>query len=479
MSRTKLRIGDRKDIFLYYTRVENLFINEFLPDAPGDYVKVYLFCLMYAQYDEQIDSRAISMTLGISEDEIERAWEYWSKHGLVKLMVTGEGEREVEFVRQIDMLYGRGVSDGERSSAAYEGDGRSGGAAGADYADGYDVNADQNASAEEIIAKLINRQLKEIYDKYQMISGRTMSRQETTKLSDAVKVYNIEPDILNFAIDYCADLEKYSVDYIFKVALRWTEEGCRDVAQVKQMLDRHSKRSAAYGQIFRELGFSRLPNPADREIMDRWMDEMGYSIRDILDACRASGGIREPNLRYVNKVLENRMLEKGGIDTRALQRKEQGTRQAASQSAASHDQSGQPQPEAKVSRGVLREYFDYIRAREEEDRNSRIEEVKTKIPEMRQLMDMENRINQEMINLDPSMADRVKRSELRQKRRNLEDKKEELLTQHGYPADHLRRHYRCDKCRDTGYTDEGMVCTCCRERADEAYIWIQERGQNR
>ena len=30
-------------------KFENLFINEFLPDAPGDCVKVFLFGLMYAQ----------------------------------------------------------------------------------------------------------------------------------------------------------------------------------------------------------------------------------------------------------------------------------------------------------------------------------------------------------------------------------------------------------------------------------------------
>lgn len=41
MSRIKLKHTDREDLFLYTTDVENLFINEFLPGAPGDYVKVY------------------------------------------------------------------------------------------------------------------------------------------------------------------------------------------------------------------------------------------------------------------------------------------------------------------------------------------------------------------------------------------------------------------------------------------------------
>ena len=477
MGRTKFRTAERKDIFLYTTRVENLFINEFLPDAPGEYVKLYLFCLMYAQYDEQLDSRTLSMTLGISEDEIEKAWEYWAGCGLVKLMETGEGEREVEFVRQIDMFYGRNGIDSDRNASSYAYDSGFGSErSGREIlsADEDSISADNSESAEEIIARLINRQLKEIFDKYQIISGRTISRQETAKLSDAVKVYNIEPDILNFAIDYCADLEKYSVDYIFKVALRWTEEGCRDVAQVKQMLDRHSKRSAAYGQVFRELGFNRLPNPSDREIMDRWFDEMGFSVKEVIDACRASGGIREPNLRYVNKVLENRMLEKGGINTRTVRRQEQTESNAYN---AGQNIEKQSQPEARVSRRVLREYFDYIRSKEEEDRNARTEKLRREIPELDSILARESELNSEMLNLDPAASGRIRRDELRQRRRELEENKAELLTEHGYPADYLRRHYRCDKCRDTGYTDEGMICTCCRERADEAYKWIQETGK--
>ena len=38
-----------KDFYLLATEVENIFINEYLPQAPGDYVKVYLYALLYAK----------------------------------------------------------------------------------------------------------------------------------------------------------------------------------------------------------------------------------------------------------------------------------------------------------------------------------------------------------------------------------------------------------------------------------------------
>ena len=115
MSKIKPVTAERKDIFLYKTRVENLFINEFLPEAPGDYVKVYLFGLMYAQYDQVIDSAKLSMILGLSEEEIEEAWIYWESKGLVKFRTdiseTGEPDRKLVFTRQIEVLYGKASAE--------------------------------------------------------------------------------------------------------------------------------------------------------------------------------------------------------------------------------------------------------------------------------------------------------------------------------------------------------------------------------
>ena len=464
MGKTRLKTGERKDIFLYKTRVENLFINEFLPDAPGDCVKVFLFGLMYAQYDQQIDSRTMALTLGITEKDVDNAWKYWETKGLVKLTPDGEGGiEEIEFIRQIDLFYGKTLEESYPVNGSGTPD--KGAAAGGEPQGDEAETAlhDTDESAASIIERLINRQLRDMFRKYEMLTGRTLSTHEAGKLTDSIKVYNIEPDVLDFAIDYCVGIDKTSIDYICKVALRWTEDGARDVGAVKQMLDKRSKRNDAYRKVFSELGFNRLPNPADREIMDRWFDEMGCGLAEVLDACKAAGGMREPNLRYVNKVLENRILEKGGINTRAAQQRTS----APQQPAASAQEDA-----AKVSRKVLRDYYDYIKNEGEKNRKARIAEVLKRIPEMKDLFSAETQINSLVITMKPGPDAKERRQRLRTRRQEIEDKKKELLTENGYPEDYLERKYRCDICKDTGYTDEGRVCTCAKDRAEEAYEWI-------
>lgn len=468
MGTIRIKTGERKDIFLYKTRVENLFINEFLPDAPGDCVKVFLFGLMYAQYDQQIDTRTMALTLGITERDVENAWKYWESKGLVKLNGgSGTGIEEIEFIRQIDLFYGKTIED----TYPLAGEDRSGKAgAEEEHSGGEQENAeDTDESAAAIIERLINRQLRDIFRKYESLTGRTLSTHEAGKLTDAVKVYNIEPDVLDFAIDYCIGIDKASVDYICKVALRWTEEGARDVLAVKQMLDKRSKRNDAYRKVFAALGFNRLPNPADREIMDRWFDELGCSLGDVLDACKAAGGMREPHLRYVNKVIENRILEKGGVNTRAESAKQSSAPRTVKQAAKSEET-------AKVSRKVLKDYYDHLREEQDIIHKARISEVTDRIPGMKDIFSSEAQINSLVITMRPGPEAKQKRQQLREKRQELETRKKELLTGSGYPADYLERKFRCDICKDTGYTDEGRVCTCAKERAEEAYEWIQKTG---
>lgn len=490
MSKIKLKIAERRDTLLYMTRVENLFINEYLPGAPGDYVKVYLYALFCAQYEEETDNRKLAMILGLTETEVEEAWEYWAAQGLIRKSSDG---LTIEFSRMLESFYGKSAPypvaetaeaakaesepdtsgnenfDDEEVDTFYDFDSTDGAEnmEGAGNATGTGASADSGLDA-----RLIDRQLQQLFARYQEVVGRTVSRRETGKIEDALKVYGIKAEVLFYAIDYCADLklDRYDVDYVFQVALRWKEEGCEDISAVKNLLAERSARNNAYREVFKTLGFNRLSNPGDRAIMDPWFDEMGFKLDEVLAACRASAGIREPNLRYVNKILENKMLERGGVKVPFSRGAETGSAKGASGNA---ENSG-----AKVSRKVLRDYYDHIREEDESAHKKRIREAVESLPGMKEVLDREKELNAAIASIMPGGSGRKSREELRNEKKRLEERKKTILEDEGYPADFLDRKYRCDICRDTGYTDEGRVCTCCRARADEAYIWYREKNSD-
>ena len=52
-----MKIITNTSLLLADTPVSDIFISEYLIDAQGDYVKVYLYCLYLAKYDKEITSK--------------------------------------------------------------------------------------------------------------------------------------------------------------------------------------------------------------------------------------------------------------------------------------------------------------------------------------------------------------------------------------------------------------------------------------
>lgn len=447
MPKARLKVQNIKDLYLQRTMVENLFVSEFMPSAPGEYVKVYLFGLMYAQNDMEMDVRKLARVFQLEEVEIIQAWEYWSRRGLMNFcFLPDEQEYEIEYLSQIDALYGK---TSERASIA----------------DSSPIEAQE--TSDNPITQMINIEIQAIFKKYEDLTGRMLSSEDAKRMGMSIKTYNILPDVMSYAVDYCVSEDRPSISNILRTAEGWVKEGCKNLADVKEYLDKHSKRNSYYNYIFKEMGWKRLPSPADREMMDRWFDELGYTLKDVLNACRMTAGLRDPSLRYVDKVLENKKLEAGGINTRA-----------ARPTGAYQERSTEPsKPKAMVSKKVLKEYYDYIRMESDKAQDAHIDEVCEKVMEMRGLFDLENELNNELLSIGFSPEGRSRRKLIREQRQTLEEDKKRLLRENGYSEDYLDKKYRCNACKDTGFTDDGRVCSCSVERAEEAYKWNQNRNQ--
>ena len=76
------------------TEVDNIFINDYLPFAPSDYVKVYLYGLYKCNDSSAFDNNLASFAshLNMSEDAIMEAFSYWQEEGLVQILSTSPVE---------------------------------------------------------------------------------------------------------------------------------------------------------------------------------------------------------------------------------------------------------------------------------------------------------------------------------------------------------------------------------------------------
>lgn len=70
-----------------FTTIQNVFFTHFMPEAQGNYVKVYLAGLMRcfgARSEQWASVSTIAEEQKVSEKTVRRAWAYWEEKGLVR-----------------------------------------------------------------------------------------------------------------------------------------------------------------------------------------------------------------------------------------------------------------------------------------------------------------------------------------------------------------------------------------------------------
>ena len=413
----KFTRGD-KIPYLHDTSVENIFICEYMLEAPGDYVKVFIFGLMLTDSGRSFSDEQIAKDLYMSEDNVRKAWLYWKEAGLVT-----EKDGDMVFVSVKEKLYGNGS-------------GRSGScpAANADS----QTRQEMESSARNI---LDNGPLKKVFSAVEQSVGRPLNSTETSEILDWMETLNAAADVVICAYRYCADKGKTNVKYVGKVVLDWVGRGLATQKDVERYLGEEDIRYNTYRRIMKALGFHRGVTEEEKRLIDRWIDELGCTMDDILDACSRTSGISNPNINYVNKVISSRHEEKKSGNVRV------------------HG----------VSRADVLRRYEQLRTRAERDARARREEVFAKVPRIREINDEKADLGSKLTQITISGgSDKLQKIEqLQAAARALDEERDRLLTENDIPVDYMNIKYSCRICQDTGTKNDGSTCECWMRVAEE------------
>lgn len=405
-----------KDYFLLDTPVENMFINEYMASAPGDYVKVYLFALMYAGLGENLTNADVARHLGMEPEDVLKAWTYWEKQNLIRKHMKGSEsgfDYDVEFVMLKEQLYGQ-------SSAP-------------------------QADVQSIGRVMEDPPIRQMISDIEQISGRIFSSSEIQKILSWIEDYQMLPETITFAFSYAKKQRKTSMKYIAALVQDWGSRGLRDTASVQEELGKADRRNASHRRVFQALGFARNATEEERRIMDSWFDDMGMSLETVLDACSRTSGISSPNINYVNKVLQNWQKE---------------------------GRTEKPSADEPTSREIM-EYYDRLRQKDEAEAEQRRREVYARVPKIREIEESINGLSSELsrIIISDTVDKKAAGERIREEMDDLNMEKAFLLTENEFELDYMDIHYNCPKCKDTGILETGEKCQCyetvTREKIDQ------------
>ena len=327
------------------TVLSNIFIDQYMPGAGGEFVKVYIYLLrLLADPSASVCLPLLADRLNCTEGDISRALKYWSNEGLLILETDPSGEltgitltepspdTQMELTATVSVPQSALAATAPISqtvSAATVSVPQSALAATAPISQTVSaatVSTPQPDTAPSRSASALTpariKELKENEDVAQLIYiceqylGKTLTPTDTRKILFFYDELKMSVDLIDFLIQYCVGRGHKSMRYIETVAMAWSKEGITTVEMAKDSTSRYGK---DYFTILKAMGITNR-NPVDSEIvmMDTWLKDYGFSMDMIQEACsRTIMQTGQPSFQYAHKILTG-WFKKGALTQEAV-----------------------------------------------------------------------------------------------------------------------------------------------------------------
>jgi DnaD/phage-associated family protein len=311
------------------TVLSNYFLDEYMPKANGEYVKIYLYLLRCCCSNMEVSISSIADLFEYTEKDIVRALTYWEQLGLLSLSyddlrrIKGITIKEVRVDAPVTFKYvpdkhsedsfTLSIEDEEDnsidSSKAISED-----AILADKQLSYNapsIKEKRTFTAKELKEFTSDEEIKQLLYIVQTYLGKTLSPSDTNTILYFYDGLHFGAELIEFLIEYCVLNNHKTLRYIEKVAIDWAENGITSVEEAKE----HTNTFAStYYPILNAFGISgRNLAAIEKAMIDKWMNDYGFSMELIVEACNKTiTSIAKPSFQYADSILQRWYQNKVG-----------------------------------------------------------------------------------------------------------------------------------------------------------------------
>ena len=262
------------------TQIDNLFLSDFLPNANGDYVKVYLYGLYKCQSGKDNDLDSFARSLDMDKEDVISIFYYWQELGLVN--VINVEPIMVRYLPVKNAIYKMKKYNVDKYTAF-------------------------NISAQELIGSkmLTPRELEEFYY--------------------LIENLHIEKEALLKIIDYCVGLKgkNVSVSYIVAVAKNWVYDGVRTSEDVDNRLVEQERVSGDIVLVLKAMGIKRQATTDEYQMYLDWTKDMDIPLDLITHVAKKTKSKTFSKLNEnIMKCYSNRLLSIKEVDEYLAQNEE-------------------------------------------------------------------------------------------------------------------------------------------------------------
>lgn len=334
-------INISSDIATSFTTVSDIFIDQYMPKANGEFVKVYLYLLRATGSGAGIATISeIADHFSNTEADIIRALNYWASEGILQLQSGADGQ-----IMGINLcslsVSGMQAAQSNIQSAVADNAAQNNlqnsvvnNATQNILKNGVVNNTAQNISTanirmqDSVVEKLKsqttdkaassqkeytldeikefrkNPDISELFFIIETYLKHTLSSTDTNMVLYWLDELHFSTDLVEYLVEYCITKGHSSLRYMNKVALGWADAGIKTVDQAKDDAAAHSQ---IYYSVMKALGITGR-NLVDSEVslINKWVGEYGFDIELVKAACsKTISAIQKPSFEYTDSILAN------------------------------------------------------------------------------------------------------------------------------------------------------------------------------
>ncbi len=297
------------------TLIENTFIDQYMPGANGEFVKLFLYLLRCAGSGRDLSIASIADFFDHTEGDVRRALAYWEKLNLLRLTCDRNGEiSDLTFLPADQAADPESVN--ETTSALTSNTAAAPKAAAPQAVPTFTGSVPVRSSGilsipekapmsaarrQELSAQKEVRQMMFVAEQY---IGRPLTNTESSTLLYFYDTLHFSEDLIEYLLEYCAQKGNPGARYMEKVATAWYQDGISSVADAKRVSSMYSR---DYYTIFKAMGIkNRNPAPTETDMMSRWLNDYGFSVEIVTEACsRTIMQTHQPSFTYADGILKS------------------------------------------------------------------------------------------------------------------------------------------------------------------------------
>ncbi len=268
-----------------YVHVSVDFIENYLKDANGAYVKVYLYILKLAERRENVSYAEIARELNLIESDILNAIDYWKRVGALDEV---NGNIIIKTTEKANVNVRASEPEKKEKRQVY----------------------DSMQMAEEI-AK--DPALTDMMALSQEIFGRILTATEMETVFWIYDGLGFSPEAILLLIEYCVSKGKANMKYIEKVALGWSEKGVREADSVYEIIQAEEQKNGYLYSVRKVIGIlDRGLSQSEEQYLIKWKNECGMNedmVALAYDCCMLQTA--KLSFPYMDKIIER--WHKSGI----------------------------------------------------------------------------------------------------------------------------------------------------------------------